>query len=148
MRDRRHVKWLQTALPILLIGNFAAHAGDAGRQHYLQLCIGCHQGKGEGLPQRGIPPLSGNVGYFVRSAEGRAFLIQVPGVAQAALDDPGIAELLNWVLITFGPPQLPEDFRPYTADEVARYRAIRPADIAAARSAVVTALRTLGMPVK
>jgi hypothetical protein len=92
--------------------------------------------------------LSGNVGYFVCSAQGRAFLIQVPGVAQAALDDRGVAELLNWVLTKFGPPQLPKDFRPYTTDEVATYRAIRPADIAAARSAVVTALRTLGMPVK
>lgn len=148
MRDRSHVRWLGAAFSILLLWSMVAHGGDSGRQHYMQLCIGCHQRNGEGLPQGGVPPLSGNVGYFVRSAQGREFLIQVPGVAQAALDDRGVAELLNWVLAYFGPPLLPNDFRPYTADEVTTYRAIRPADISAARSAVVADLRTLGMPVK
>jgi hypothetical protein len=44
-----------------------------------------------GQPRR-VPAMRGVVGYFMRSEEGRAFLVQVPGVNNAGLSDAQIAE--------------------------------------------------------
>ena len=61
-------------------------------------------------------------GFFLHSEEGRDFLIRVPGVSTAALADDEIAELINWLLITYSAAQLPADFVPFTETEVARLR--------------------------
>jgi len=61
-------------------------------------------------------------GYFLHSEEGREFLIRVPGVSSASLPDDEIAELINWLLITYSAAQLPADFVPFTKTEVARLR--------------------------
>ena len=62
------------------------------------------------------------VGFFLHSAEGRDFLIRVPGVAHSALDDFEITELMNWLLQSFSAAQLPATFTPFTVDEVAGLR--------------------------
>jgi hypothetical protein len=53
---------------------------------------------------------------------GREVLAQVPGVAQAPLDDAALAAVLNWVLRRFGGAEVPADFAPYTPEEVATLR--------------------------
>jgi hypothetical protein len=53
---------------------------------------------------------------------GRDYLVQVPGVAQAPLDDRALSALLNWMLATLSPRTLPPDFVPYQPAEVARLR--------------------------
>ena len=63
------------------------------------------------------------VGYFLHSAEGRDFLIRVPGVAHAAINDEELAELMNWLLVSFSEEQLPAGFTPFTESEVHRLRA-------------------------
>ena len=111
---------------------------------YLQHCSGCHQSDGRGSARNRVPPLSGSVGHFVRTPAGRAFLVQVGGVAQAPLADTAIAALLNWMLAAFDRANLPADFKPYTAAEVETARAKRPGDIAAARALVVAELHARG----
>ena len=69
-----------------------------------------------------MPRLRGNVGRFAGVEGGRAYLVQVPGVANAPLDDAALASLLNWMLAEFSPAELPDPFALYTAEEVARYR--------------------------
>jgi len=46
----------------------------------------------------------------------------LPGVAQAALDDTALADVLNWILERFGRDDLPQGFVPYAAAEVGRLR--------------------------
>jgi hypothetical protein len=46
----------------------------------------------------------------------------VPGVAQSALDDAELAEVLNWLLAHFDAEHVPAGFKPYTAEEVGKLR--------------------------
>ena len=114
---------------------------------YLQFCSGCHQSDGSGSASNHVPPLPGSVGHFTRTAEGRAFLIQVGGVAQAPLSDGAVAALLNWMLPAFDSINLPADFVPYSAAEVESARATRPGDLVAARTQVVKQLAARGIAV-
>ncbi|RMF99015.1 MAG: hypothetical protein D6727_01415 [Gammaproteobacteria bacterium] len=84
-------------------------------------CQGCHLEHGEGFPGK-VPRMTDVVGRFLYSDAGRRFLIQVPGVAFARLDDRRVARLMNWMLREFSAATLPADFRPYTADEVGALR--------------------------
>jgi cytochrome c553 len=111
---------------------------------YLQQCSGCHQADGSGSVTNRVPPLPGSVGHFLRSAAGRAFLVQVGGVAQSPLSDAAIAALLNWLLPTFDAANLPASFTPFSAAEVAAARAHRPGDIAALRESIATSLAADG----
>jgi mono/diheme cytochrome c family protein len=111
-------------------------------QTYAANCQGCH---GEvGISAREIPTLVGRVGYFVRSAEGRRYLVQVPNVALNPSSDADIAAVLNWVLMTYSRAQLPPHFRPYTAEEVGKLRKVR-IDVAAERRRVVRELLATGL---
>ena len=74
----------------------AAGAAPGPAEDYVLHCSGCHQQSGAGVPDV-VPPLSG-LAPFLATPEGRAYLVRVPGVAQAALDDERLAALLNWVM--------------------------------------------------
>ena len=74
-------------------------------------------------------------------------MIQVGGVAQAPISDAAVAALLNWMLPAFDRANLPGDFAPFTAGEVAAARASRPGDLAATRARVVAELQILGLEV-
>jgi hypothetical protein len=134
------------ALPLacgLLLAAAAATASPP-RQDYLLHCMGCHRGDGSGAPGR-VPTLSG-VARFLRVPGGRAYLVQVPGTAQAPLDDAAVAALLEWMLRTFDPDGLPADHVPYTAEEVARYRALPLLDADSTRRALLEELARLPDP--
>jgi len=126
-----------------------AHAQSEVRvhNHWVLHCAGCHQFDGTGLPKSGIPSLAGNVGHFLRTPEGRAFLIQVPGTAHAPLNDAQVAALLNWMLRRFSAAEVPEGAAPYTTDEVHAWRGRTLANLPAARAAIVEALRRDGVRV-
>lgn len=96
-------------------------------QDYARNCQGCHGIGGHSVAE--VPDLQEHVGYFARIQSGRAYLVQVPNVAQSVLSDARLADLMNWMLHAFSEAQLPSDFRPYTAAEVAqlRRRRIEPA---------------------
>ncbi|HEY8494034.1 MAG TPA: hypothetical protein VIN04_09080 [Myxococcota bacterium] len=107
---------------------------------YVLQCMGCHLEDGSGAPGHGVPSLVG-VGRFLRAPGGRAYLVRVPGVAHAPLDDAALAALLNWMLARFDPETAgAPDFVPYEADEVARLRAEPLLDAAAQRRALLEAL--------
>lgn len=104
---------------------------------YATNCQGCH---GElGSSAREIPTLAGRVGYFTRIPDGRRYLVEVPNVALNPSSDEDIAAVLNWILTTYSPGQLPPDFEPYTASEVSKLRKAR-IDVIAERRRVVAAL--------
>jgi mono/diheme cytochrome c family protein len=104
---------------------------------YAENCEGCHGWAGVSVTE--IPTLKGRIGYFARIPEGRRYLMQVPNVALNPSSDEDIAAMMNWLLATFSREQLPADFVPYTAQEVAALRTAR-IDVAADRRRVVAAL--------
>lgn len=112
----------------------SATTGSASpHSDYMLHCMGCHLADGAGAPSAGIPRFAGRIGYYLDTAEGRAYLAQVPGAADAALDDRALASVLNWIVEYFSAESLPSDFEPYDAAEVGRYRSNRPVEIDALR---------------
>ena len=49
-----------------------------------------------------MPRLDGFVGLFTQVDGGRDYLMRVPGVARAKLDDERLAAVLNWMLEVYG----------------------------------------------
>ena len=137
---------------MLLLGLVAATAAQAAssraRTNYLLHCSGCHRQDGSGSPENGIPDMKGKVGNFLQTAEGRAFLVQVPGTSQSALNDADVADLLNWMVVAFSRDEVPAGFVPYSRDEVAQLRADRLGDVPGFRAAVVGRLRQMGFRVE
>jgi mono/diheme cytochrome c family protein len=104
---------------------------------YAENCEGCHGWAGISVTE--IPTLKGRIGYFARIPEGRRYLVQVPNVALNPSSDEDIAAMMNWLLATYSRAELPRDFVPYSAAEVAQLRKAR-IDVAAARRRVIAAL--------
>ncbi len=109
-----------TALAVFPAGAQISLSGP--RLHYVLHCRGCHLQDGRETPGS-VPALAG-LGLFLQVPEGRDYLIRVPGVANAPLDDAELAALLNWMVAEFGGQQTPPNWVRYTAEEVAsqRYR--------------------------
>ncbi len=91
------------------------------RTDYMLNCRGCHGPDGAGAPGA-APSFRGQVGRFLSVPGGREYLVQVPGTSQSELDDAHTAALLNWLVHEFSREQVPGDFQPYDAAEVARLR--------------------------
>lgn len=122
-----------------------APRGDAHWQTLFVLhCSGCHGADGAGRAGA-VPDLRDNLGRFVSSPEGRRFVLQVPGVAQARLADDEVAALTNWMLRRLSPSTVPAGFRPYDTVEVRDARRERLADVAGERRRVVAALQAQGI---
>ncbi len=142
MAMRGLIRWglLLAGVSGLLAGEALA---DTAKKNYRLHCMGCHQADGRGAPDNGIPSMRGEVGHFLRVPEGRAYLSQVPGTLNTPLSDGETAELLNWVMVNIGRDSLPAGFRPYSADEVAAYRASVPQDIPGMRLRLLRQLEAL-----
>ena len=135
------------ALALVLLGLAAAtpaaadqSQGDPALDYALQ-CRGCHLADGSGAPDSGVPRMRDFVGRFTAVEGGRAYLAQVPGAANAPLDDAALAALLNWLLVEFSAAELPPDFAPYTGSEVAAYRSATPIDVVATRARLIERIR-------
>ena len=134
------LRGLSAAL-VLALGAANAWGGDLeinaerARVNYMLNCQGCHLPDGDGVGD--IPRMKGFVGNFLKVPGGREFLVQVPGSANAALDDAALAELLNWMLLEISAAQLPKNFAPYRAEEVGRYRAQPLSDVNAVRTGLI-----------
>ena len=109
-----------------------AAAAPEPAEDYVLHCSGCHQQSGAGVP--GVVPSLSGLAPFLATPEGRAYLVRVPGVAQAALDDERLAALLNWVMREMS-GKAPDPA--YDAQEVHALRADPLRDAPAARNAVL-----------
>jgi hypothetical protein len=126
-------------LLLLLVASHALADDERAHVNYMLHCQGCHLPEAEGFDGK-VPPIRNFVGYFLHSEEGRQFLIRVPGVAHAALDDVELAELMNWLVMTYSADQLPDPFVPYTPTEVAAFRSNPEMDPEATRERIIDAL--------
>jgi hypothetical protein len=115
--------------------NVVAEAEPPGELYMLN-CWGCHRPNGEGIPGT-APPLKGAVD-FLRVPGGREYLISVPGVALSSLSNEQAAAVMNWILKSFSKDRVPADFKPYSADEIAKARTTHLLDIKKARAELMT----------
>ena len=117
----RHV--IVLCLGLLLIAALAAPdaLAEEPRTAYWLHCAGCHLLDGSSAPPE-VPTLIDEPGRIVALPGGREYLMRIPGVAQAGLDDEKLAEVLNFMLEEFSPTTVPEDFKPFSAAELGRAR--------------------------
>jgi mono/diheme cytochrome c family protein len=138
---------MRLLLASLLVASAPAAAGSMGepRLDYVLNCAGCHGLAGMGVPDKGVPRLRGSIGKLLHVPDGRAFIVQAPGVANSALRDADLARLLNWLLPEMDATNLPAGSEPYTAEEVAGLRGARRSEYLVRRAALVEALAARGI---
>ncbi len=118
------------------------------RSLYVLHCAGCHGMDASGVPGQGVPSMRGSLGRFMALPEGRAFLLQVPGVNNAGLSDTQIALVTNWMVRQFSADTAPPGWPDYSAAEVAAAKASRPGDVTKARADLVARLQRDGIGLK
>lgn len=139
----RHTSFVAVGLALCLTISDAAAEEAAlrrARADYMLHCQGCHLPDGTGAPGR-VPNLRDRVGLFLSVEGGRKFLVQVPGVASAAVDDARLAELLNWMLAEFGGQSVPADAARYEATEVAALRRAPLTEVVAVRAELIDRIK-------
>lgn len=130
-------------LGVLLSGALPAFAGAMSpHAAYVLHCSGCHLVTGEGAPSAGIPSFPGSVGRIASADIGRTYIMHVPGIVSAGLSDAEIAEVVNYVLDSWG-----DGAAPFTAEEVARRRAVPVGDVVGFRREVAAALAAEGVTI-
>lgn len=107
-----------------------------GEKLFIQLCSGCHQPNGLGIPGN-FPPLAGHIPVVLAAKGGREYLPQLIGNGLRGgiqvlgqpyngqmpsflwLEDAQISDLLNYLSVAWDNAKLlPTDFKPYTPEEV------------------------------
>lgn len=138
---RRSARSLACALALIAAaqGSTADDSQGDPQLDYMLQCQGCHLASGEAVPSADVPSLIDLAPRFLGSAEGRAYLLRVPGVAQAPLSDAAVARLMNWVLTRFRSSDRAAGFEPFSEREVARARARGPMDVVATRARLLEA---------
>jgi mono/diheme cytochrome c family protein len=132
---------LVLALAATLATASAALASPA--QDYMLYCMGCHGAQATGVPGK-VPPLANALGRFMRTPEGRNYILRVPGAANSVLTDEQLAAVLNWLAARFDGSELANGVAWFTAEEVSRVRRAPLADVLATRRQVVRSLAATG----
>ncbi|MCJ2182152.1 cytochrome C [Novosphingobium sp. 1949] len=127
---------------------FASHAEEtlptrrftSGQSNYYEFCGGCH-GLDGASARREIPVLKDHVGRFLCTPGGREYLVRLPNVAFAPMDDETLAQTLNFIARDLGGASYPAGARAYTAAEVGRLRQapLKATDLAALRVHILEA---------
>jgi mono/diheme cytochrome c family protein len=112
-------------------------------QDYVLYCMGCHGQEAQGVPGK-VPPLAHALGRFMRTPEGRNYILRVPGAANSALSDAQLAAVLNWLATQFNADELPANMRPFTTEEVASARHTPLVSVQATRREIVRQLAATG----
>jgi hypothetical protein len=140
--------WLTAALPAAAADyepGAPLETFTGARADFAFRCKGCHGFAGEGTPGH-VPRLDGFVGFFTQAPGGRDYLMRIPGVARAKLDDARLAAVLNWMLEVYGGAAVAPGFAPYTAAEVgAARREPLTAERAPTRARLIQELRARGL---
>ena len=124
---------------VLLVATGGTATAYAPNVEYALNCQGCHRADGSGTGDS-VPPLVNSVARFLTVPGGREYLVQVPGVAQAPLDDATLAAVMNWMLERFDKAHIPPGFVPYDAAEIGRLRTKPLTDVEGVRKRLLAAI--------
>jgi len=130
---------------VLAATGLSALAGAASAspgQDYMLYCMGCHGPEAQGVPGK-IPPLAGTLARFMRSSEGRNYVLRVPGAANSVLSDARLAAVLNWLTERYGAADEAHP-APFTEEEVTAARRTPLANVQERRREVVRKLAADG----
>jgi mono/diheme cytochrome c family protein len=133
-----------TAAGLLAVGALAASSATRASpaEDYALYCMGCHGPEARGVPGK-VPPLAGSLGLYMRSPEGRNYVLRVPGAANSVLNDAQLTAVLNWLAARFPAAQAtaPADF---SVAEVTQARHTPLANVQATRREVLRQLAASG----
>jgi hypothetical protein len=146
-RVRGGAQRILTAALLAAAAATGAGAEETAAFHYLLHCSGCHTPEGTGSNLGGVPPFRDIVGHFLQSSEGRRYLANVPGLVNSGLAPAEAADLLNWIIATFGGASRPERAVPLDGAEVERLRRSPPDDIVALRHKLRKAFAVKGIDI-
>lgn len=110
---------------------------------YVLYCQGCHGADGAGLEHR-VPALRESVARLMQTADGREFLLRVPGAANSALSDRALAAVANWLVTRFDPTPSVQRAE-FSAAEVAAARRRPLVGVHRARLAIASRLTAGGL---
>jgi mono/diheme cytochrome c family protein len=133
---------LLLAWAALGIGAASVQARASPAQDYMLYCMGCHGPEAQGVPGK-VPALAGSVSRFMRTADGRDYVLRVPGAANSVLGDAQLAAVLNWLAERDAAAGEARAV-PFTEAEVARVRHVPLSNVLATRHEVVAALAATG----
>jgi hypothetical protein len=136
MANRRVLLLLACAWLAQLPAVAATPAATPVQSLYLQRCGGCHGLQGISAPRQ-VPTLRGQAGYFLCTPRGRAYIVRLPSLATAPIDDAQLAALANFVVFDLGAGD-GERYPRYTAAEVGVLRRQPLTDTALAQYRTVT----------
>ncbi|MFN3162190.1 MAG: c-type cytochrome [Pseudohongiellaceae bacterium] len=125
MKSRTLLPFAPALLLALWGSTLSAADNDPPAFAYLLHCAGCHLEDGSGDPPI-VPDLRTDLGLLLDNAEGRSYMLRVPGVADSPVAESQMAALMNWLITRLYPERT--DFKPFTVEEVAAARADRLAD--------------------
>jgi mono/diheme cytochrome c family protein len=137
MRKREPTRFLLILAAALLGVSGGAFAYEPQMNYALQ-CMGCHTPDGAGEPDR-VPSIRDTLVPLAGMAEGRRYLVQVPGSAQSTLTNAELAALLNWMIHTLSVVTPPKTLAPFTEAEVKDYRSHTLTQVRATRERLLAA---------
>jgi mono/diheme cytochrome c family protein len=121
----------------------ASTANASPAEDYMLYCMGCHGAEARGVPGK-IPPLAGSLALFMRTPEGRNYVVRVPGAANSALSDAQLSAVLNWIAERYGASDGGPAPAAFTPAEVTRTRHLPLVSVQATRRELVRALAAAG----
>jgi len=103
------------------LGASAAGAQISAKSAFLERCGGCHGLDGRSVAVL-VPDLRDQVGYFLCTPQGRAYIGRLPNVAFSGVSDQELAGIINYTVFTVGGASAPAGAKAYTAAETGRLR--------------------------
>jgi hypothetical protein len=107
---------------VAAVGDRPMPVMDPARTQFILRCGGCHGTLGLS-PPRSVPVLRGMAGWFLCTQAGREYIVRLPNVSRAQLDDSGLADVLNFVAFDLGETSAPAGAKRFSSQEVAQIRA-------------------------
>lgn len=137
-------RWKQSCAMVIVLFALVTLAAGASVRYtpaqslYIEGCGGCHGILGSSSIKH-IPELRGAVGWFMCTPEGREYIVRLPNVAFAAVDDVQLADMMNFVVFNLGAGSVPQGTAPYSAKEVGslRRRPLKNQPLAQMRTAIL-----------
>jgi hypothetical protein len=136
-------KFLVATVAMTSLGLFSTARANP-QQDYVLYCMGCHGTQAEGVPGK-VPPLAHALGRYMRTPEGRNYILRVPGAANSVLSDAQLAAVLNWLAQTFNGEDLSANVPLFTPAEVTGSRHSPLSSVLATRREVVRGLEATGL---
>lgn len=112
---------------------------------YALFCGGCHGLDGKGEIEADVPMLPPRIGAFLYDEEGASYMVNVGGVMSAGISDQDAADIMNYVITSFGAESVPNSTYRFTAEQVAKLRENPPEDLVKLRRDIGKRLEKRGI---